>query len=35
MDSLNDIWNQVLEKLKTSLTPTAMNAWFSDCARRK
>ena len=31
MDSLNDIWNQVLEKLKTSLTPTAMNAWFSDC----
>jgi chromosomal replication initiator protein len=31
MDSLNDIWNQVLEKLKDSLTPTAMNAWFSDC----
>lgn len=31
MNSLNDIWNSILTILGESLTPTAMNTWFSDC----
>ena len=31
MNSLEDIWQSVLEKLSATLTPTAMNTWFSDC----
>ena len=31
MNSLNDIWNSILAILGESLTPTAMNTWFSDC----
>ncbi|MDO4749826.1 MAG: chromosomal replication initiator protein DnaA [Eubacteriales bacterium] len=32
MDSLNDIWAGILEKLGADLTPTAMNTWFADCS---
>lgn len=32
MNSLNDIWNEILRILSQQLTPTAINAWFSDCA---
>ena len=33
MDSLNDIWQSVLDQLaeKETLTPTAINTWFADC----
>ncbi len=31
MDSLQDIWHSVMEKLEGELTPTAINTWFSDC----
>jgi chromosomal replication initiator protein len=31
MNSLNDIWQSVLDKLGAQLTPTAINTWFSDC----
>ena len=31
MNSLNDIWDKVIEILSTQLTPTAINTWFSDC----
>jgi len=33
MDSLNDIWQSVINHLseKEKLTPTAINMWFSDC----
>ena len=31
MNSLNDIWNEVLKVLARQLTPTAINTWFSDC----
>ncbi len=31
MNSLNDIWQSILEKLTGQLTPTAINTWFSDC----
>ncbi len=31
MNSLDDIWQSVLDKLGGDLTPTAMNTWFSDC----
>lgn len=31
MNSLNDIWSEVLKILSTQLTPTAINTWFSDC----
>ena len=31
MNSLEDIWQSVLDKLGAKLTPTAMNTWFSDC----
>ena len=31
MNSLDDIWQSILDKLAESLTPTAMNTWFADC----
>ena len=31
MNSLNDIWQSILEVLSKKLTPTAMNTWFDDC----
>lgn len=31
MNSLNDIWQSVLDKLGGQLTTTAINTWFSDC----
>ena len=31
MNSLNDIWDKVIEILSQQLTATAINAWFSDC----
>ena len=31
MNSLNDIWDSVMEILRQELTPTAINTWFSDC----
>ena len=31
MNSLNDIWQSVMDKLNDQLTPTAINTWFSDC----
>ena len=31
MNSLNDIWQGILEVLSRKLTPTAMNTWFDDC----
>ena len=31
MNSLQDIWNEILKILSQNLTPTALNTWFSDC----
>ena len=31
MNSLNDIWDKVIEILSQQLTATAINTWFSDC----
>ena len=31
MDSVNEIWNQIMEFLKGKLTATAINTWFTDC----
>jgi chromosomal replication initiator protein len=31
MNSLNDIWQSILDSLSAQLTPTAINTWFSDC----
>lgn len=31
MNSLQDIWDGILEILGNELTPTAINTWFSDC----
>ncbi len=31
MNSLNDIWSEVLKVLSRTLTPTAITTWFSDC----
>ncbi|MCD7845615.1 MAG: chromosomal replication initiator protein DnaA [Oscillospiraceae bacterium] len=31
MNSLDDIWQSILKKLSSQLTPTAINTWFSDC----
>ena len=31
MNSLNDIWSEVMRVLSSTLTPTAIKAWFSDC----
>ncbi len=31
MNSLDDIWQSILNNLSCQLTPTAINTWFSDC----
>jgi chromosomal replication initiator protein len=31
MNSIDDIWQEVLKILSRQLTPTAINTWFSDC----
>ena len=31
MNSLNDIWAEVMKALEAQLTPTAISTWFSDC----
>jgi len=31
VNSINDIWQSVQDKLAGELTPTAMSTWFSDC----
>lgn len=31
MDSLDDIWKSIIDKLSEELTATSINAWFSDC----
>ena len=31
MNSLQEIWNEILKILSRELTPTAMTTWFSDC----
>ena len=31
MDSLEEIWNQILDIIARDITPTAYNTWFSDC----
>lgn len=31
MNSLQDIWDAIIEILGKELTPTAINTWFSDC----
>ena len=31
MDSLEEIWNQILDIIAKDITPTAYNTWFSDC----
>ena len=32
MNSINDIWQSVLQILSEKLTPTTMRTWFDDCA---
>ena len=31
MNSLQDIWNNVMDSISRMLTTTAMNTWFADC----
>ncbi len=31
MNSLNDIWQEIMKALGKQLTPTAIDTWFSDC----
>ncbi len=31
MNSLQELWEEILKVLSRQLTPTAINAWFSDC----
>lgn len=31
MNSLNDIWDEIIRLLSQQLTPTAITTWFSDC----
>lgn len=31
MNSVKDIWNEVIKVLSRSITPTAIDTWFSDC----
>ena len=31
MNSLNDIWAEIIKVLSKQLTPTAITTWFSDC----
>ena len=32
MNSITDVWNSILDILRQSVTETAMNTWFADCA---
>lgn len=32
MNSINDIWQEILKALAKQLTPTAIETWFADCA---
>ena len=31
MNSIDDIWQAILDILSRNMTPTAIKAWFSDC----
>ena len=31
MNAIQDIWNEILKIISGQLSPTAINAWFSDC----
>ena len=31
MNSLNDVWNEVVGVLSKDMTATAVDAWFADC----
>ena len=31
MNSINDIWDEIIKILSKQLTPTAISTWFSDC----
>lgn len=31
MNSINDIWQEIIKALSVQLTPTAIETWFSDC----
>ncbi|MBR2582537.1 MAG: chromosomal replication initiator protein DnaA [Oscillospiraceae bacterium] len=31
MNSLNDVWNEVVKALSKDMTPTAIATWFSEC----
>ena len=31
MNSLQELWEEILKILSRQLTPTAINAWFADC----
>lgn len=31
MNSINDIWDEIIKILSKQLTPTAITTWFSDC----
>ena len=31
MNSINDIWDEIIKILSKELTPTAITTWFSDC----
>ena len=31
MNSVNDIWDEIIKILSKQLTPTAISTWFSDC----
>ena len=31
MNSLNDVWNEVIKALSKEMTPTAVATWFSEC----
>ena len=31
MNSLNDIWQEIMKTLAKHLTPTAIDTWFADC----
>ena len=31
MNSLNDVWNEVVKVLSRDMTPTAIATWFSEC----
>ena len=32
MNSINDIWDGIIEILSTQLTSTSINTWFGDCS---